>query len=565
MKKKTLSLSLMLLVGAACLSGCSGSVTSPLKENGKDVLFSIGAGESKVNVYADDILGFDSNESVYTFLKTDAGKKAVYDAVEKAVVQAEVKVTDEIRESVDSSEMADWDEKIADYVETYGVTSRKAEQTLLEEAGFETRDELYNSYILARQKEKLWEKFESDMTQPYITVGSKNNDSLIEKYVDNTAPMVVKHILVKVADSAVRTQASITESEADKLGTVLQRLSKTSPKETGRNSFATIASEESEDSSASKGGNLGIMDTYTSFVNEFKLGLYVSEAVRNKDVTGYNKSVLGITGDVEEALFGANGVYKNYSIRTVALDTIANDLVEKSDDLAVADQLDSNGKPLKKSEYDAQKYPRNKIFNEYLNFPGVSYLKAKATDTDYLKDENGNPIVMVRSEFGIHFLSITWSSLDHNKLEEGALVKNNVQYLMYGKKGKEITDKDSTKTIYWTDEKYNVGYASKTEGQNARESEIEGRITNYVKGGYGSNSVNEQLYNFQVFKYYLEQSEIEVPNTTIKSAINEYMSLIEEYTKENIAISVENTWESYIQKINSSYEMHDLYYDGING
>lgn len=559
MKKKTLSLSLMLLVGAACLSGCSSSVTSPLKENGKDVLFSIGAGEEKVNVYADDILGFDSTESIHTFLKTDSGKKAVYDAVEKAVIQAKIEPSEQIKESVESSEMADWDEKIADYVETYGVTSRKAEQTLLEEAGFETREELFDSYVLARQKEKLWEKFEEDMTQPYVTVENTGDTTLIERYVENAAPMVVKHILVKVADSAVRTQATITEAEADNLGTVLQRLSKTGPQETGRNSFATIASEESEDSSASKGGNLGIMDTYTSFVNEFKLGLYVSEAVRNKDVAGYNDDVLGITGDIEEALFGANGVYKNYTIRTVVLDTIATELIEKSDDLAIDQQKDVNGNPLKKSEYDAQKYPRNKIFNEYLNFPGISYLKAKATDADYLKDENGNPIVMVRSEFGIHFLSITWSSLDHNKLEDGAFVKNNVQYLMYGSKASKITN------TYWKDEKYNVGYTSKTEGQNAREDEVEGRISNYVKGGYGSNSVNEKLYDFQVFKYFLEQSEIEIPNTTIKTAINEYMSLIEEYTKENIAISVENTWDSYIQKINSSYEMHDLYYDGING
>ena len=69
MNKKTLSLSLMVMLGATCLSSCAD--IKPLKEDGKDVLFSVGG----TNVYAEDILGFDSPESVYTFIKTDAGKK----------------------------------------------------------------------------------------------------------------------------------------------------------------------------------------------------------------------------------------------------------------------------------------------------------------------------------------------------------------------------------------------------------------------------------------------------------------------------------------------------------
>ena len=327
MNKKTLSLSLMVLLGATCLSSCADIKTK--KEDGKDVLFSVGG----TNVYAEDILGFDDTTSVYTFLKTDAGKKAVYNAVEKAVVQANYPVTDDIIQSVESSEMADWDEKVKEYVDSYGVTARKAEQTLLEEQGFETKDELYDSYVLARQKEKLWEEFEDEVTQPLVT--SEANDSLLEEYVANTAPMIVKHILVKTSDSNVRTKSTITEDQADKLGTVLNRLKASATDTTGRNTFVNIASEDSEDTSSKNGGNLGIMDTYTSFVNEFKLGLYVAEAKRYHDA-GSNKDleVLGINEEIEKRLFGTNGVYADYNIRTVALDTIGDELINKADDLA---------------------------------------------------------------------------------------------------------------------------------------------------------------------------------------------------------------------------------------
>ncbi|MBQ9730695.1 MAG: peptidylprolyl isomerase [Bacilli bacterium] len=549
MNKKTLSLSLMVLLGATCLSSCADIKTK--KEDGKDVLFSVGG----ANVYAEDILGFDETTSVYTFLKTDAGKKAVYNAVEKAVVQANYPVTDDIIQSVESSEMADWDEKVKEYVESYGVTARKAEQTLLEEAGFETKDELYDSYVLARQKEKLWEEFEDEVTQPLVT--SEANDSLLEEYVSNTAPMIVKHILVKTSDSNVRTKSTITEEQADKLGTVLNRLKVSNSDTTGRNSFVNIASEDSDDSSSKNGGNLGIMDTYTSFVSEFKLGLYVAEAKRYHDA-GASKDleVLGINDEIENRLFGKDGIYANYNIRTVALDTIGDELIEKSDDLAEDKQKEG----ISKDEYDVQLYPRNQLFNEFLNFPGVSYLKAKATDTDYIKDEMGNPVVMVRSSYGIHFLSVTWSALDHDTVTSAeAKVKDNVQYFMFGNKADVKLEEK-----YTTAEKYNIGYANASDGEEARESEIEGRVNNYIKAGYGSLSSNASLYDFRVFKYYLAKSNIEIENKTLKAAIEDYMNLTIDYTKDNIALEQEKTWDSYIKKINSSYEMHELYYEGIS-
>ena len=131
---------------------------------------------------------------------------------------------------------------------------------------------------------------------------------------------------------------------------------------------------------------------------------------------------------------------------------------------------------------------------------------------------------------------------------------------MYGKKAEVKLD-----TKYTTDDRYNIGYANDDDGEEARENEIEGRVSNYIKGGYGSLSVNSSLYDFRVFKFYLGKANIEIENKTLKDAIDSYMNLTIDYTKDNIALEQEKAWDSYIKKINSSYEMHDLYYNSISG
>ena len=71
----------------------------------------------------------------------------------------------------------------------------------------------------------------------------------------------------------------ITEAEAKKLYAVANRLAIQRNGET----FGEVAREMSEDGSKEQFGDLGIMSKATSFVNEFKLGIYAYDSVFNQN------------------------------------------------------------------------------------------------------------------------------------------------------------------------------------------------------------------------------------------------------------------------------------------
>ena len=124
MRKTALSLSLLFALLASCMVGC-GDVKSK-KVDGKEVLFKVG----ETNIFVEDILGFDSTENVYDFLGTTEGAEAVYEAVYKALAQKNVEITSAIDAAVEER-LEDWDDEVASYASTNGVTTRNAEKAKL--------------------------------------------------------------------------------------------------------------------------------------------------------------------------------------------------------------------------------------------------------------------------------------------------------------------------------------------------------------------------------------------------------------------------------------------------
>ena len=223
MKKSTISLSLLLLVGASCLTSCNKSAVKPMNDNGKSVLFTI----DNKHFYADDLLSGDSN---FDFLENEEGRKLLYTEIEKAIIKSKVNETENIKNAVDIK-MEEWKEQVKSFAQENGLTERLAEQSMLTEKGFETRDELRESYVYEEQKNQYIKDFQSSHLQPKIKEGKyeqadfDKDTSLLKKYVLNTNPMVMKHILVKVSSTDnVFNQAEITPEESDKLGTVVKRL-----------------------------------------------------------------------------------------------------------------------------------------------------------------------------------------------------------------------------------------------------------------------------------------------------------------------------------------------------
>lgn len=594
MRKTALSLSLLFALLASCMVGC-GDVKSK-KVDGKEVLFKVG----ETNIFVEDILGFDSTENVYDFLSTTEGAEAVYEAVYKALAQKNVEITSAIDAAVEER-LEDWDDEVASYASTNGVTTRNAEKAKLETLGFETREELEASYYLDEQKEELASKFKSDHIEPSLTAA--DGSTLLEQYVKETSPMIVKHVLVKISDSnGLHSKAAITSTEVDKLTVVMQRLGLG---EASRNTFKNVAIEESDDSTSTYGGNLGIMDTYTSFVQEFKLGLYVSELVQNKDNASYDANNTFGANDFEEELFGADGIYPNHTVESINLAVVGSVLAYVHEDEAI-DEQKANGHN-KKAEYDAQLYPRNIIFNKYFNYPGIKYIKldlpestsadltavkaeikallqevyphatsatldAKTNEvvsSDFFQqllsadqkvnsdkivvDGAGNPIVIAKSQYGFHFLSITWSALDY-EAATGSVPSNAVKYFMYGKNASSLSG------TYVKDSEFNFGYSTTTVGQNTRKSEIEGRVTNFAKGGFESISPEDSLYEYEIFNYYLGISEIDIPNEKLEKAVTDYIDLQVSYKAAKIDEAQHNSWEGYIESIKANQEIRDLLY-----
>lgn len=597
MRKTTLSLSVLFALVAGTLVGCD--VTSK-KVDGKEVIFTLG----DKAITAQDILGFDDNvnKTAYNFFDTDEGVQAVYDAIYSAMAQNNVKITDTMKAAV-QEKMDNWDDEVASYADTNGVTSTVAEKTLLEEKGFEKRSELEQSYFVEEQIAELQTKYKTDRKEP--TEETADGSTMLERYVRDTSPMIVKHVLVKIADAkGLGSKGTISAGEIDKLSISMQRLAL--GKES-RNTFKNVAQEESDDSTASKGGNLGIMDTYTSYVKEFKLGLYVNEIISH-DTEGYDAlDTLGLK-NFEEELFGENGIYPNKEVKTLNVPVLASVLNYLQDNLAEKEQA-QNGHT-KKAEYDQQLYPVNVIFNRFLNTPAIKYLtsnvadesgnlkeikeilricfptsegenstsdaeiatlaqqimedsfyksfKAENENTDdnhVVLDDNGKKLVFVKSEYGFHFLSVTWSALEH-QADTG--LSDAVKYFMYN-----TANVKSGWTTYVNTTAFDYGYTSTSTGKNARRNEIDERVMNYIKGGFESVSPDDCLYNHEIFNYYLAKAKADNSITVsakLEKAVKDMIDNENASFLSKIEEAQSDSWTSYVRKVQRNQEMYNLLY-----
>lgn len=195
-----------------------------------------------------------------------------------------------------------------------------------------------------------------------------------EGYFESQVPYHISHILVKVEDSSGKyADGTISEANAKKLYDVVNQIA------FGDDSFATIAKYSSDDEgSATLGGDLGIMDTSTSFVNEFKLGLYAYENL-------YNKKLHGETGEhvpAESHIHINDTVRSNYT--KAVNDSDSDEVILPTVDYSVFEELKEYAEVTKsdneKSVIDDASlvYPRNIVYNKSLNKHSISFITGPA-------------------------------------------------------------------------------------------------------------------------------------------------------------------------------------------
>lgn len=255
-------------------------------------------------------------------------------------------------------------------------------EAILSGKGAEDEKELHEKYVEELQKEKFDENFYKYCIDDIKKGAKLSSEELVDTqlwkgYFTDMLPYHVSHVLVKLEDGSGTnySNGTISEENAKKLYDVVDALKN----DKGEDTFRTIAKRFSEDTgSAANYGDLGIMDYSTGYVNEFKLGIYAyenfignytSKATEEKskinipDKDAYRKQVKDAFGlasetDVPEIPFS---VFKDvYDYRKQVKD-------EK--DEAVLDD-------------SSNFYPRNVIYNKYLNRHSVAFITNDAESTD---------------------------------------------------------------------------------------------------------------------------------------------------------------------------------------
>jgi hypothetical protein len=270
-------------------------------------------------------------------------------------------------------------------------------ETKLNSFNVENLEELKDYFAYQLMKEEVEDQFYKN-NKTELLVGAEDYVG----YLDTRLPYHVKHILVNVsASSNTFYNGEISEADARKLTSVVRRLA---TQQSGE-SFGDIAEEQSDDPvSASNFGDLGIMSLSTSFVNEFKLGVYAYETMFNT-VTDNQAAKLNVPQEAYDLIqseplglgeipYGAFLELEN--VADVSKDTQGNQV--------------NNGSPLY--------FPRNIYFNRYINLRNISVIVPEDLDGNeltpgdgfnavpelnnkvVLTDEVGRPILAVRGGSG---------------------------------------------------------------------------------------------------------------------------------------------------------------------
>ena len=416
MKKSKLSIGLVTsFIGALALTSCNttAAVTSSKKNivdfigyNSKDDKIEINIdkfyseyGDSKegTNLFYNAVLEVLIRYEYEELSKRDATLKSYASLVKEAElkVTAQKQVARDNAKSNGTEYAKEWDK----ILESYDVESAKElkehflyelEKEALTDWYFKAnQDELKNQYIGI---DKDWKVYESDGT------------------FESVFPYHILHILIKLgADAGDYSRATISSEEAEKLWGAVRKLIDNSY------SFEEVAFSNSEDSSNTAYGDVGIMSTQTSFYNEFKLGVYAYDAL----LSGVNAE-----DNDTAAIYKAFGVDKEATVVTETLKDNATvetkekvvDLVDKEmvDDVRnaitgygatataysniptipydvfrqLANLKDEDKIGTTELEAGAVAYPRNILFNQFLNFRSPFVI----TNEDIIISDSGDKV-----------------------------------------------------------------------------------------------------------------------------------------------------------------------------
>lgn len=455
---------------------------------------------------------------------------------------------------------------------------------ILDSNNVEDRAELVSLFLYQLEKkyveDKNLEKNLSSLTSEYI--GFKKTEGGWEKYSgenhDSMLPYHIRHILVKTsAEARNYTTGEITSGEAQSLNTVYSALANS------KNTFGSVAKQWSDDTSSENLGDAGIMDVSTSFVNEFKLGIYAYDGI-------YAKTVTGDQNVERENCFGLNEEYSVTSdttstvkdqLNNIGLGQVSYEVFERLGDIYDKEKTESK---VTVNEGVAKYFPRNVYWNNYLNIhnvfvitddkltdagthydipgnPGISrtgFRKVPALglggDTRVLTDEVGRVIVGVRSEYGIHFMIIQRSAFEL----EGTITSYNALTSEYIYNDVGIDEYYTTKVPGEQDYPLTgdavkvdkITYVNFMKDDKSTYIERAKTVENNIKGF-------DPMFDYRIFEDFVANDQIQIYDETVKQEIENYIQRQRSSNAYNDQQSVKETWQSYLDMLNVQYEERD--------
>jgi len=413
---------------------------------------------------------------------------------------------------------------------TNGTNYNDELNTLLESYNVEDLEELKDYFAYRTMKQEVEDRYFDNNLSSFVT-----GNEFGPGYLNERLPYHVKHILVKVsAAGADLYNGRITEAESKKLSAVANRLAIQRNGET----FGEVAREMSEDGSKEQFGDLGIMSKATSFVNEFKLGIYAYDAVFNQNAEVVEKSEELNVPQTAIDYFEELGLGTIPFHAFVSLDQFAN--VTK----------DINGNPVNNN--DTLYYPRNVIFNQYFNRHNISVVTPESLGGgDYiyegfrnvpelnnqrvLTDENGKVILVVRAGTGsgdsgyqgIHFIVVERSALID--------IQNGVSLEQYYTT--EIPGTPNYPTSNGQDLVTFVNFNVTTTANYKTRSET---VTNEIRSF-------DRFFNFRMLEQLIAEQEVTFIDEDLESAVLNYMDVTRRSSTFDQNLQEINTWNTYIE------------------
>ncbi len=625
MKKSKLSIGLVTsFIGALALTSCNSTPEVTYSKDSIVDFIGYNKDTEKIEINID--------EFYKEYGESAEGTTLFYNAVLESLIRYEYKDLSDAPGSTlkkytalvkEADEKVDAQKQVAtDNAKSNGTKFDEEWDKILESYDCETSEDLKQHFLYELEKDAITDWYfkdnQSSLMNQYLGIGS--DWSAIEQgdNFNSVYPYHILHVLVKLgADASDYARATITADEAAKLWKVVRKLMD------GEYTFEEVAYGESEDSSNTAYGDVGIMSTQTDFYNEFKLGIYAYDALLSKvnAQDANNKLVYQAFGVDDQAeavteVLNVNGVKKETTEKVVDLvqsqmvdnvqnavtgydgttpyaniPTIPYDVFRKMNEWKDEEKI--NGEEVESS---AVVYPRNVLFNQFLNFrspfvitnedividdttdqkvtvathdfsdkttEGNFYLdndnfdfKFDTTgklvkDTDdtlkqrVLTDGKDNVIICVRSTAGIHFMVMRKSVFENTNVASG---KDGVTLQQY-----YTTETDVDSATYPAQTYVNMTKSSDpsyyTNRANTIKSKLKGQDSSDVFDAAYDYRIYERLMNDDLVKNHITFFDEEGGKSVVAENILKKVQLLREGKVLSNQDSIKSAWEGYLAQL----------------